>query len=205
MLEKLKGKFITFDGGEGVGKTTQSKLLVEYLNKNGIRAEWTREPGGCETAEKIREVLISNELAILTELLLVLAARLEHTEKKIKPLLKDGVVVVSDRYLDSSIAYQGFAGGMDLDKITELTNLVVGDFKPNITIVLDLDVEEGLRRANKRGLNSKYEDFSVEYHKNVRNGFLYSVNKNQDRIKLIDVSDKNIDDVHKEILNTILK
>ncbi|MDR0423796.1 MAG: dTMP kinase, partial [Rickettsiales bacterium] len=120
MVEKLRGKFITFEGCEGVGKTTQSKLLVEYLGKNHVDAIWTREPGGCITAEKIRGLLLTgntDKFDGITEMALMYAARLEHTEKKIKPYLKDGFVVVSDRYFDSTMAYQGYGQGVALERI----------------------------------------------------------------------------------------
>src|SRR5574344_1807397 len=122
-MEKLKGKFITFEGVEGAGKSTQSKLLVEYLNNNGVEAVWTREPGGCEGAEEIRKLLINgsvNKWDGITELLLMYAARRDHTEKKIKPLLAEGKVVISDRYFDSSLAYQGYGHNLDLSKIQKI-------------------------------------------------------------------------------------
>ena len=138
-FNKLKGKFITFEGVEGAGKSTQSRMLVDYLNNIGIEAVWTREPGGSDSAEEIRKLIISgavNKWDGITELLLMYAARRDHTEKKIKPLLKEGKVVVSDRYFDSSFAYQGYGYGLDLNKIAEIQKIVLDDFKPNLTIIL---------------------------------------------------------------------
>ena len=117
-IEGIKGKFITFEGIEGAGKSTQSRMLVEFLNKNGIEAVWTREPGGCPEAEEVRNILINgsvDKLDGMSELLLMYASRRLHTEKKIKPLLKEGKVVISDRYFDSTFAYQGFGSGINLE------------------------------------------------------------------------------------------
>ena len=165
LSKKLKGKFISFEGVEGAGKSTQSKLLVEYLNKNGIKAVWTREPGGSEGAEEIRKVIMlggANQWDGITELLLMSAARRDHTEKKIKPLLKEGYVVVSDRYFDSTIAYQGYGHELDLNKIKAVQNVVLDGFKPDITIILDLEVEKGLARTEVRGEKNRFEDMKLE-------------------------------------------
>jgi len=205
-FEHLKGKFITFEGVEGAGKTTQSKMLVEYLNQRGISAVWTREPGGCDAAEEIRKLLLSgsiNNWDSTTELLLLFAARRMHTEKKIKPLLAENKVVVSDRYLDSTIAYQGYGQGVDLDKIAKIQEIVLDDFRPDITIILDLDIEVGLERANKRGETNRYEDMELEFHKRVRNGFLNVFNRQESRTRLLDVSSKDVDTVFSEILNLL--
>lgn len=207
-LEKLKGKFITFEGVEGAGKSTQSKLLVEYLNTNGIKAIWTREPGGCEGAEEIRKLLVNgavNKWDGITELLLMYASRRDHTEKKIKPFLKEGYVVVSDRYLDSTMAYQGYGYDLDLNKIKEVQKVVLDDFLPDLTIILDLDVIEGLQRTDKRGEKNRYEDMKVDFHNRVRNGFLNIAKQNADRVKLINVKNKTIENLQKEINELIIK
>lgn len=205
--EKLKGKFITFEGVEGAGKSTQSKLLVEYLNTNGIKAIWTREPGGCEGAEEIRKLLVNgavNKWDGITELLLMYASRRDHTEKKIKPFLKEGYVVVSDRYLDSTMAYQGYGYDLDLNKIKEVQKVVLDDFLPDLTIILDLDVIEGLQRTDKRGEKNRYEDMKVDFHNRVRNGFLNIAKQNTDRVKLINVKNKTIENLQKEINELII-
>lgn len=206
-LEKLKGKFITFEGVEGAGKSTQSKLLVEYLNNNGIEAIWTREPGGCEGAEEIRKLLINgavNKWDGLTELLLMYSARRDHTEKKIKPALKNGLVVVSDRYFDSTTAYQGYGHQLDLNKIKDIQKIVLEDFKPDLTFILDLDVEKGLERTDIRGEKNRYEDMKIDFHNRVRNGFLNISKEDTERVKLINVENKSIEEVQKEILTSIL-
>lgn len=205
-MEKLKGKFITFEGVEGAGKSTQSKLLVEYLNNNGIETVWTREPGGCEGAEEIRKLLVNgsvNKWDGITELLLMYAARRDHTEKKIKPLLKEGKVVISDRYFDSTMAYQGYGYQLDLNKIKIMQKLVLDEFKPDLTIILDLDVLKGLERTDKRGEKNRYEDMKVEFHKRVRNGFIEIAKEEQNRVKLINVENKSIEELQKYIISTI--
>lgn len=207
-FNKLKGKFITFEGVEGAGKSTQSRMLVDYLNNIGVEAVWTREPGGSDSAEEIRKLIISgavNKWDGITELLLMYAARRDHTEKKIKPLLKEGKVVVSDRYFDSSFAYQGYGYGLDLNKIAEIQKIVLDDFKPDLTLILDLDVEEGLRRTDVRGEKNRFESMAVAFHNRVRNGFAEIAKNNPNRVKLINVENKTIEDLQKDILNIIDK
>ncbi|MBR2141556.1 MAG: dTMP kinase [Rickettsiales bacterium] len=199
----LAGKFITFEGGEGAGKSTQSKHFVEYLNKNGIKAEWSREPGGCPDAEEIRNLLIrgsADKWDGITELLLMYASRKVHTEKKIKPLLARGITVVSDRYLDSTLAYQGFGHQLPINKIETIRKIVLDDFKPDLTIILDLDVMEGLNRTDIRGEKNRYEDMKLDFHRRVREGFNYVYKTEQNRCIKLDVNDKNVEEVFKEML-----
>ena len=201
-MEKLRGKFITFEGGEGVGKSTQSKLLVEKLNESGIEAVWTREPGGCEDAEEIRKLLISGSAGRwdgITELLLMYAARRVHTEKKIKPLLKNNVTVISDRYFDSSFAYQGFGHGLSIETIESVRKIVLGDFRPDLTIFLDMDTKEALGRTDKRGDKNRFEDMDFEFHRRVKEGFNYILSKEKERFIRIDVTDLSI-----EALNDVI-
>jgi dTMP kinase len=207
-LENIKGKFITFEGGEGTGKSTQSKLLVEYLNYNNIKSVWTREPGGCDEAEEIRKLVISGSTDgwdSMTELLLMYAARKIHTEKKIKPLLAKGITVISDRYLDSSLAYQGFGHNMELEKIEIIRKLVLENFKPDLTLVLDLDVEVGLRRANERGEKNRFEEKDIEFHKKVRSGFNYICETEKDRCVKINVNGYDEKKLFDKIFNVILE
>lgn len=205
-FDKVKGKFITFEGVEGAGKSTQSKLLVEYLNNNGVEAVWTREPGGCPEAEEIRNVLINGSVDKwdgITELLLMYAARRVHTEKKIKPLLEKNITVISDRYFDSSFAYQGFGHQIDLEKVKSIRKIVLDDFKPDITLILDLDIAEGLARTDKRGDKNRFEGMKLEFHNRVRNGFKYISENDPKRCKLINVKDYNIDELHMEIIKIL--
>lgn len=205
-MENLKGKFITFEGGEGVGKSTQSKLLVEELNKKGIKAVWTREPGGCDDAEEIRKLIVSgsaNRWDGITELLLIYAARRVHTEKKIKPLLKDGVTVISDRYFDSSLAYQGFGHNLPIENVETIRKIVLEDFKPDVTIFLDMDTEAALMRTNKRGDKNRFEDMELSFHKKVKDGFEYILSKENERFIRIDVANITINELNKIIINKL--
>ena len=205
-MENLKGKFITFEGGEGVGKSTQSKLLVEELNEKGIKAVWTREPGGCDDAEEIRKLIVSgsaNRWDGITELLLIYAARRVHTEKKIKPLLKDGITVVSDRYFDSSLAYQGFGHNLPIENVETIREIVLEDYKPNVTIFLDMDTEAALMRTNKRGDKNRFEDMELSFHKKVKDGFEYILSKENERFIRIDVTNITINELNKIIINKL--
>lgn len=202
-IDCLRGKFITFEGGEGAGKSTQSKLFVEYLNKNNIKAEWSREPGGCEDAEEIRNLLVRgsvNKWDGITELLLMYASRRVHTEKKIKPLLKQGITVVSDRYLDSTLAYQGFGYNLQIDKINTVKDVVLDGFRPDLTFILDLDVRDGLNRTDIRGEKNRYEDMEIEFHNRVRDGFNYVYENEKDRCIKINVNGYSIDEIFEIVL-----
>jgi dTMP kinase len=139
----------------------------------------------------------------ITELLLMYAARRDHTEKKIRPLLEEGKIVVSDRYFDSTFAYQGCGHKLDLNKIEIIRDLVLDNFKPHTTIILDLDVEEGLRRTDIRGEKNRFEDMEIDFHNRVRQGFLDIAKNNKERVKLINVKNKSIQEVHKEIINNL--
>jgi dTMP kinase len=205
-MEKLRGKFITFEGGEGAGKSTQSRLLVDYLNKNGLETVWSREPGGCREAEEIRQLLLKGEINKwdgVTELLLLYAARRVHTERKIKPLLSKNITVVSDRYFDSSLAYQGFGHGLSLSEIDTLRHIVLGDFRPDLTIILDIDVEIGLDRSCRGGGKNRYESMALEFHRKVKYGFDYIYRTNSERCVKIDVADVSIDDLSEQIREKI--
>ena len=149
------GVLITFEGGEGAGKSTQLKLLKRFLDDTSIDLIVTREPGGVPSAENIRDLLVNGQTDkwdSLTETLLHFAARQEHVSKLIEPALKAGKWVLCDRFADSTTAYQGFAQNIDLDLISNLYNLIIGDLQPNLTIILDLPAEVGLERAKERGL-----------------------------------------------------
>jgi dTMP kinase len=207
-MEKLKGRFITFEGGEGAGKTTQSKLLVERMNKLGLDAIWTREPGGCEGAEEIRNLVLRGSVDKwdgITELLLIYASRRVHTERKIKPALGSGITVVSDRYFDSSLAYQGFGHGLSPDKINAVRNIVLGDFKPDLTLILDVDMELGLNRACLNGGKNRFEDMDLEFHKRVREGFDHIYSSNPERCVRIDTNNLSIENLSKQIFLSVTK
>jgi len=173
MTDQKLGKFIAFEGGEGSGKSTQARRLCERLNRQGIRTVLTREPGGTPNAEAIRTMLVEGEPNRWTpraELLLFFAARAEHVETFIKPHLKEGVWVISDRFIGSSIAYQGYGRELGIDVVTQIAAYTI-ELIPDIEFILDLPVEEGLKRAQARGTASTFERLPVEFHERLRKGY----------------------------------
>lgn len=182
------GKFITFEGSEGCGKSTQSKLLYEYLRSNGFNAVVLREPGGVKISEKIRNLLldVKNEsISDVCEMLLYMAARAQVVEKLIKPELSKGKIVICDRFLDSTIAYQGFGLGLDIKAIKFIGNVAALGIKPDLTILLDLPVEKGLHY--RRNSLDRIEKRDLNYHKRVRNGYLKLAAAEPRRIKIVKV------------------
>jgi dTMP kinase len=172
-----KGRFITFEGGEGAGKSTQVKRLVKLLQRHGIDAIASREPGGSPGAEAIRELLVSGSTSRwepLAEALLHVAARREHVVHVVWPALERGVWVVCDRFADSTMAYQGYGQGADRAAISQLHRAAFGSFEPDLSFVLDLPVAAGLARAAKRdaGTSNRYERMDQAMHERVRQGFL---------------------------------
>lgn len=187
-MTEIKYKFITFEGIEGSGKSTQSKKLYEFLLAAKLNVTLTREPGGTKASEKIREILIDDEIEKLeakTELFLNFAARLEHVEKLIKPALAENKIVISDRFFDSTFAYQGSAFGLDSKLIDDVKKMTIGDFAPDITFLIDVPVEHAFARIQNRESNNRYEKLGLDFHQKVRNGFLKLASENQ-RIVLID-------------------
>src|SRR5918996_1848434 len=171
----VRGRFITLEGGEGTGKSTQVHLLATTLSLAGITVHTTREPGGSTGAEHIRELLVRGEVLRwdpMTESLLHFAARRDHLEKTVRPALARGEWVVCDRFADSTMAYQGFGMGLGRQAVESLYRLVVETFAPDLTLILDLPVEEGLRRAAARaGTDTRYERMDASFHERVRGGF----------------------------------
>jgi len=206
------GRFITFEGGEGGGKSTQTRLLQDALASIGIESILTREPGGSVGAEEIRELIVtgsSDRWDPLTELCLLYAARRDHWLKVIKPKLEQGIWVISDRFADSSIVYQGYAGDIDIDTVLNIHNVVLGEVWPDLTIVLDLPPELGLERSYKRDTanNSKdtrFEKRELHFHNLLREGFQYLHSKSPNRICVIDGT-KNIKEVEMEVFSIIKK
>jgi dTMP kinase len=171
-----RGKFITFEGGEGTGKSTQAKRLAAALEKHGHRVVLTREPGGSPGAEEIRKLLVEGppeRWSALSEALLFLAARVDHVEKLIRPELDDGAWVVCDRFADSTLAYQGVARGLGLETVRKLQALALEGIKPDLTFVLDMPAESGLQRAHARGSGHgmRFERFGTEFHQKLRTAF----------------------------------
>lgn len=193
-----RGRFITIEGGDGTGKSTQLHLLVEWLESKGISVLQTREPGGSEGAEAIRELLVTGDRERWTpwsEALLHFAARIDHVERTIKPALADGKWVVSDRFFDSTLAYQGGAQGLGIDKIDELRQLVMNDFRPDLTLILELDAEEGLERARVRAEDSfaregRYERMGSAFQERLLNAYRELAAREPDRCVLISASGK---------------
>lgn len=186
------GKFITLEGGEGAGKSTQAKLLAGRLEKAGIETILTREPGGSPGAEEIRALLVSGEPGRwqpMTEVLLHYAARLDHLARTVMPALKAGKWVISDRFADSTIAYQGYGHQLGANAIADLHDIVLGDFAPDITAILDLPVTDGLARTGTRTENrteDRYERMGGEFHERVREGFLAIAKAAPERCAVID-------------------
>lgn len=189
-----KGRFITLEGGEGAGKSTQAKRLRDKLKKQGVRTLLTREPGGTPRAEAIREILLSGkakELGPMGEAMLFYVARDSHLELSIRPALKRGVWVICDRFHDSTRAYQGAAGGVSISALDALERVVVGDTQPDLTLILDLPPEEGLKRAKERAETAgegadRFEEMSLRFHHNLRQEFLDIANAAPRRCVVID-------------------
>ncbi len=187
-----RGKFITFDGIDGAGKTTQINLLADKLRQQGKTVYITREPGGTALAEKIRALLLStdNEMAPITELLLMFASRAEHVETVLRPKIENGEWIICSRFSDATTAYQGYARGVDLEKIKAVADVVHGDFNPDLSLFLDLPAEVAAERRIGRGeATDRIEAEDIAFMKAVRNGYLDIAKKEPIRCKLIDATD----------------
>ena len=202
--------FISIEGFDGTGKSTQSKLLKDGLDKANIDSIVVREPGSTNFSEKIRTIINENtEIETMTELLLFQTSRSELVSKVIKPNLEQGKIVITDRYTDSSIAYQGYGGGIDIELIENLNKISTSGLSPNLTFLLDMDVKNSLGRAIKRNNSEneqidKFENKDFSFHEKVRNGFNQILKKNEDRIVKIDASEE-IELISKKILNIALE
>lgn len=186
----MTGRFITLEGGEGSGKSTQARRLGAALEKKGMEVLLTREPGGSPGAEEIRKLLVTGAPGrwdALTETLLVYAARADHVARTIGPALLAGKWVICDRFTDSTYAYQGAGRGLARETIRRIDSVVLDDFKPDLTLILDLDVETGLKRAVGRGGDeSRFENFDIEFHEKLRHAFTEIARRAPDRCRLID-------------------
>lgn len=192
MSRKRQGLFVSFEGIEGCGKTTQAMLLAKWLKSRGHQVIVTREPGGTPLAEKIRKVLLdsrNHQMSPLTELLLLQASRAQHLAQVIIPALKAGKIVVCDRFADSSTAYQGYGRGMDLEMVKQLNQIAVDGCWPGLTLVFDLPVEQGFARAakRKRALD-RMEKQERAFHQKVRRGFKAIAKAEPARVKVLDGS-----------------
>jgi len=201
-----QGKFISFEGIEGCGKTTQIALLSEYLKKRSVPHTITREPGGTAVGEGIRKILLNSETIHLTaasELLLFYASRSQNILEKIKPALERGETVICDRYYHASMAYQGYGRGIPLDFIRKLTDLVCSPYRPDLTFLLDIEPEVGLARARARNHTraedeGRFEAEDLEFYNKIRDGYLELASEDE-RIQLI-YADRPIEAVHRHIL-----
>ncbi len=204
MQNKLSGKFIVIDGPDGCGKTTQTKLLVDWLKKRDIAVETFREPGGTAIGEKIRQILLNPEhiaMGTETEVMLYMAARVQLWQEKAKPALKENKCVVLDRWLSSTCAYQGSAGGFGIDKVIKIARDCLEKPWPDLTIILDVDLETAAKRL-KKDLD-RMEQKGDGYHKKVRKGFLKLADGREDFV-VINAAD-DIETIHKKITGIIEK
>lgn len=208
MTKGGQGRFITLEGGEGAGKSTQIGRLKAWLERRGYEVAATREPGGAPGAEMIRELLVKGPVERwdgTTEALLHFAARREHLRSTVWPALKKGAWVVSDRFADSTMAYQGYGHGADRAMLGELYDIAVGDFRPDLTLILDLPVEVGLARAAaRRGAETRYESLPVEFHERVRAGFRDIAAADPERCVVIDAT-RGIDAIASAIGDAVSK
>jgi len=193
----MRGKFITFEGPEGSGKTTQIELLRQYLSKKGFSILTTREPGGEKIAEKIRRILLSPESSIepLTELFLYAASRVQHVEKVIRPALQKGKVVLCDRFHDATVAYQSHGRKISRELIETINELAIAGLTPDLTILLDIDARVGLKRARHvnncyKGSVDRIERESLAFHRRVRQGYLKLAKEEPERIKVVKVREE---------------
>jgi len=185
----MKSKFITFEGSEGCGKSTQSKMLFDYLLDKGARVIYLREPGGVVLSERIREILLDpkSKISPVAETLLYMAARAQVVDEIIKPALDGGKTVICDRFLDSTICYQGYGLGIDIKLIKSIGNFATGGIQPQLTIFLDLPVRSGL--IHRHNCKDRIEQRSISYHEKVRQGYLSLAKAQPQRIKIVQVQE----------------
>ncbi|GLI54256.1 dTMP kinase [Thermodesulfovibrio yellowstonii] len=199
-----KGIFITFEGIEGSGKTTQGKLLAEKLKKEGLKVLYTYEPGDTEAGKHIRKILLNSEIKInpLCELLLYFADRVQHIEEKIKPSIESGFIVICDRFTDSTLVYQGYARGISIDLIKQLNKIVLDEFMPDLTVLLDCPANIGLKRNQKINKKDRFEMENLAFHEKVRQGYLKLVESYKKRFFVLDATesiDKIAEDIYRKV------
>ncbi|MEM7282222.1 MAG: dTMP kinase [Pseudomonadota bacterium] len=199
-----RGRFITVEGAEGVGKTTQLAYIMNWLEEREVPAIQTREPGGTELGEVLRDLVLdkTNELSHQTELLLIFAARSDHWQNKIKPALERGCWVLSDRFTDASYAYQGGGRGMKKEQIDQLEQLVLGSARPDLTLLLDMPTQSAANRVEKRGNKDRFEMEEIEFFARVRETYLTRAREFPQRIKVIQ-ADQDIESVKADIVTAL--
>lgn len=200
----IKGLFITFEGGEGTGKTTQIERVAELFRSHGRKVVTTREPGGCELSERIRDIVLDpDSLGIIdakTELFLYMAARMQHFSQVIAPALKENAVVLCDRFMDATLAYQGYARGLGMDTLYDMNVWALDGRLPDKTFLFLLDAAEGLRRER---VHDRFHFESLSFHEKVREGYLTTAARYPERISVIDINGKNVDGVFQELAKEI--
>lgn len=194
-----KGLFITFEGADGCGKTTQMKLLAEYLKQQGKDVVLTREPGGKGLGEKVREILLNYEgpVSDRCESFLFLADRAQNIDIIVNPAVEDGKIVLCDRHIDSTVAYQGYGRGLDIERINKLNDIATNGKKPDLTFVFDIDVETSMKRVGKE--KDRMESAGIDFHNRVRKGYLELAKQEPQRIKVLDAT-KSIEEIHKNVV-----
>ncbi|RLW53187.1 MAG: dTMP kinase [gamma proteobacterium symbiont of Stewartia floridana] len=205
MSNTLKGRFITVEGGEGAGKSSNLDFIRNLLNSAGKQVVFTREPGGTPLGEAIRDLLLGHQhtgMADDTELLLMFAARAEHLQQKIIPALQQGQWVLCDRFTDASYAYQGAGRGLASERIASLEQFVQGELRPDLTLLLDLPVEQGLARAGQRSEPDRFEKQEMSFFEKVRAGYLEIAAREPHRVKIVDAS-KPLETVQQQIHSVV--
>jgi len=199
--------FLTLEGPEGSGKSTQCKLLAEHLTSLGHDVLLTREPGGTEISQQVRQIIMdmkNKSMFPATEFLLFSSARAQLVREKIRPHLNDGGIVISDRYFDSSLAYQGYGHGLPLDSIRAITAFATDNLIPDLTLLLDIDPERGLRRRRSNNEEwNRLDDYELAFHRRVRDGFFELVKAAPARWRVIN-ADKNVEELQKEIRGIVM-
>ena len=188
----MNNLFITFEGGDGSGKSTQVNLLKNYLDNLNFETIKTREPGGTPSAEILRDLLTTGEVekwTPMSEALLMWASRYEHLIQVIEPALNSGKNVICDRFYDSTYAYQGVAHNLGIDKMEKLKKIIIGDIEPDVTFVLDIDPKVGLKRSlNRPNQENRFESYNIDFHNKIRSAFLEIAKKNKNRCVVVDAS-----------------
>ena len=205
MKNYFRGKFITFEGCDGCGKSTQLKMFADYLSANKIPHIFTREPGGGKISECIREIILDGRNGEMTdecEALLYAAARVQHIHARVEPALKEGKIVICDRYIDSSFAYQAYARGLGFDFIVDINSYAVKNYLPDITIIIDLSPEEAFSRKHGADENDRMEQAGADFHARVYEGYKKLLKKYPDRIRAVD-GRKTPNEVFDEILSAL--
>lgn len=197
-----KGLFITFEGTDGCGKTTQIEMLKDYFEKEGRTVLLTREPGAKGLGTKLREILLNydGEVSPVCESFLFLADRAQHVDTIIKPAVARGEIVLCDRHTDSTVAYQGYGRELDIEQIKMLNNIATSGLKPDLTFIFDIDIDTAQKRVGKN--KDRMESAGIEFFKRVRNGYLEIAKQEPERVKVLDGS-KSIETIHNELLEIL--